>query len=88
MFCPLLIGAGNGSCWGFGAWPCWLSRMRPGIVVAEPALRFTNREGRGAGMTQRLCSAILLTLAAMAAVGCTHVTDRYQASAPVEASPG
>jgi len=51
-------------------------------------VRFTNREGRGAGMTQRLCSAILLTLAAMAAVGCTHVTDRYQASAPVEASRG
>lgn len=34
-------------------------------------------------MTQRLCSAILLTLAAMAAAGCTHVTDRYQAAAPV-----
>lgn len=39
-------------------------------------------------MTQRLCSAILLTLAAMAAMGCTHVTDRYQATAPVEASHG
>ncbi|WP_275066563.1 hypothetical protein [Achromobacter spanius] len=36
-------------------------------------------------MTQRLCSAILLTLAAMAAVGCTHVTDRYQATAPTQA---
>jgi hypothetical protein len=34
-------------------------------------------------MTKRLCSAILLALGAMAAVGCTHVTDRYQASAPV-----
>ncbi|CAB3718549.1 MULTISPECIES: hypothetical protein [Achromobacter] len=33
-------------------------------------------------MTQRLCSAILLTLAALAAVGCTHVTDRYQAAVP------
>ncbi len=47
-----------------------------------------QQEGREAGMTQRLCSAILLTLAAMAAVGCTHVTDRYQASAPVEAFRG
>lgn len=37
-------------------------------------------------MTKRLCSAILLVLGAMAAVGCTHVTDRYQALAPV-ASP-
>ncbi|MDH0737615.1 hypothetical protein [Achromobacter spanius] len=36
-------------------------------------------------MTQRFCSAILLTLAAMAAVGCTHVTDRYQATAPTQA---
>lgn len=34
-------------------------------------------------MTKRLCSAILLALGAAAAVGCTHVTDRYQASAPV-----
>ena len=33
-------------------------------------------------MTQRLCSAILLTLTAMAAAGCTHVTDRYQAAVP------
>ncbi|SIT26577.1 hypothetical protein SAMN05428937_3329 [Achromobacter sp. MFA1 R4] len=32
-------------------------------------------------MTKRLCSAILLALGAMAAMGCTHVTDRYQASA-------
>ncbi len=37
-------------------------------------------------MTQRLCSAILLTLAAMTAMGCTHVTDRYQAAAPVASS--
>lgn len=37
-------------------------------------------------MTQRLCSAILLALAAMAAMGCTHVTDRYQAAAPVVSS--
>lgn len=33
-------------------------------------------------MTQRLCSALLLTLAALAAVGCTHVTDKYQATGP------
>lgn len=39
-------------------------------------------------MTKRLCSAILLALGTMAAVGCTHVTDRYQASAPVVASHG
>lgn len=38
-------------------------------------------------MTQRLCSAILLTLAALAAVGCTHVTDRYQAAAPAQSAP-
>ncbi|MEN5165439.1 MULTISPECIES: hypothetical protein [Achromobacter] len=38
-------------------------------------------------MTQRLCSAILLALAAMAAVGCTHVTDRYQATAPAVVTP-
>ncbi len=37
-------------------------------------------------MMKRLCSAILLALGAMAAVGCTHVTDRYQALAPI-ASP-
>lgn len=37
-------------------------------------------------MTKRLCSALLLALGALAAVGCTHVTDRYQAEAPV-ASP-
>jgi len=37
-------------------------------------------------MTKRLCSAILLVLGAMAAVGCTHVTDKYQAVAPM-ASP-
>lgn len=37
-------------------------------------------------MTQRLCSAILLTLAALAAAGCTHVTDKYQAVAPVVSS--
>jgi hypothetical protein len=37
-------------------------------------------------MTQRLCRAILLTLAAMAALGCTHVPDRYQAAAPVVSS--
>jgi hypothetical protein len=36
-------------------------------------------------MTQRLCSAILLALAAVTAMGCTHVTDRYQAVAPVAA---
>ncbi len=39
-------------------------------------------------MTKRLCSAILLALGAMAAVGCTHVTDRYQASVPVVAPHG
>lgn len=33
-------------------------------------------------MTQRLLGTILLALAAMAALGCTHVTDRYQAAAP------
>ena len=33
-------------------------------------------------MTQRFCSAVLLALVAMAALGCTHVTDRYQAKAP------
>lgn len=39
-------------------------------------------------MTKRLCSAILLALGAMAAMGCTHVTDRYQASAPVSSPHG
>lgn len=34
-------------------------------------------------MTQRFCRAVLLTLAAWAALGCTHVTDRYQAEAPL-----
>ncbi len=33
-------------------------------------------------MTQRFCRAMCLALAAMAALGCTHVTDRYQAQAP------
>ncbi|CAB3657631.1 hypothetical protein LMG3458_00412 [Achromobacter deleyi] len=33
-------------------------------------------------MTQRFCRAVLLALTAMAALGCTHVTDRYQAEAP------
>ncbi len=33
-------------------------------------------------MTQRILGTILLTLAAMATLGCTHVTDRYQAAAP------
>lgn len=36
-------------------------------------------------MTQRLLGTILL---AMAALGCTHVTDRYQAVAPVVAPQG
>lgn len=39
-------------------------------------------------MTKRLCSAILLALGAAAAVGCTHVTDRYQAAAPVVSPQG
>lgn len=39
-------------------------------------------------MTKQLCSAILLALGAMAAVGCTHVTDRYQASAPIASAHG
>jgi len=39
-------------------------------------------------MTQRLCSAILLALAAMAATGCAQVTDRYQANAPAAAAAG
>lgn len=39
-------------------------------------------------MTKRLYGAILLALCTMAAVGCTHVTDRYQASAPVAAVHG
>lgn len=38
-------------------------------------------------MTQRLLGTILLALAAMA-LGCTHVTDRYQAAAPVVAPQG
>lgn len=33
-------------------------------------------------MTQRFCCAVLLALATLAALGCTHVTDRYQAVAP------
>lgn len=33
-------------------------------------------------MTQRFCRAVLLAMAAMTALGCTHVTDRYQAEAP------
>ena len=39
-------------------------------------------------MTQRLLGTILLALAAMAALGFTHVTDRYQAAAPVVAPQG
>ncbi|EGP45019.1 hypothetical protein AXXA_17991 [Achromobacter insuavis AXX-A] len=39
-------------------------------------------------MTQRLLGTILLALAAMAALGCTHVTDRYQAAVPVVAPQG
>ncbi|AKP88956.1 hypothetical protein LMG7053_05218 [Achromobacter ruhlandii] len=33
-------------------------------------------------MTQRFLGTILLALALVAAQGCTHVTDRYQAAAP------
>lgn len=33
-------------------------------------------------MTQRFCRTLLLALIAMAALGGTHVTDRYQAEAP------
>ncbi|EHK66195.1 hypothetical protein KYC_10553 [Achromobacter arsenitoxydans SY8] len=39
-------------------------------------------------MTKRLCSALLVALGAMAAVGCTHVTDKYQATAPAAAPHG
>lgn len=39
-------------------------------------------------MTQRFLGTMLLALAAMAALGCTHVTDRYQAAAPAAASHG
>lgn len=39
-------------------------------------------------MTQRFLGMILLALAAMAASGCTHTTDRYQALAPVVAAHG
>lgn len=34
-------------------------------------------------MTRRFLGTIFLALAAMAALGCAHVTDRYQAAAPV-----
>lgn len=39
-------------------------------------------------MTQRFCRAMLLALAAVAALGCTHVTDRYQAEAPAVQAAG
>jgi hypothetical protein len=60
--------------------------VRPGIVVTE-LVEVHQQERERVRMTQRLCSAILLALAAMAAVGCTHVTDRYQAAAPAVVTP-
>ncbi|CAB3678856.1 hypothetical protein LMG26841_03277 [Achromobacter dolens] len=39
-------------------------------------------------MTRRFLGTILLALATMAALGCAHVTDHYQAAAPVSAPHG
>ncbi|EFV82393.1 hypothetical protein MyNCGM70_15410 [Achromobacter xylosoxidans] len=59
--------------------PVYLGQVpRTGLLPAWPGPLHTERTC----MTQRFLGTILLALAAMAALGCTHVTDRYQAAAP------